>query len=216
LSKKALYNFITIEGNIGAGKTTLATKIAMDNNAHLILERFDDNPFLPKFYEESEKYAFPLELSFLAERHQQLKNELTKQGVFKANNSIVSDYYFVKSLIFARANLGNDEYELYAKLFHIINNSLPKPDLFIYLHLTVDRLQENIKKRGRNYEQNISNDYLIKIQNAYFGFLKQLNDLRVLVIDVNNIDFANNSNDYKKLVTIINQPYDTGIISITV
>ncbi|MES2140695.1 MAG: deoxynucleoside kinase [Bacteroidota bacterium] len=207
------YNFIAIEGNIGAGKTTLAKKLAIDFNSRLILEQFAENPFLPKFYINPEKHAFPLELSFLAERYQQLKNELGKQDIFKP--TIVSDYYFLKSLIFAKANLIEDEYGLYSKLFHIINDSLPKPDLFVYLYHDVKRLQENIKKRGRNYEQSIPDEYLIKIQTTYFDFIKQLNDLRILVIDVNNIDFANDNAHYNHMMEIINKPYSVGITRIT-
>lgn len=211
--KQTPYNFIAIEGNIGAGKTTLAKKLAVDFNSRLILEQFAENPFLPKFYDNPEKHAFPLELSFLAERYQQLKNELGKQDIFKP--TIVSDYYFLKSLIFAKANLIEDEYGLYSKLFHIINDSLPKPDLFVYLYHDVERLQQNIKKRGRNYEQNIADEYLLKIQTTYFDFIKQLNDLPILVVDVNNIDFANDNTHYNHMMKIINQPYNTGITRIT-
>jgi deoxyguanosine kinase len=213
VEKQTHYNFIAIEGNIGAGKTTLAKKLSIDFNSRLILEQFAENPFLPKFYDNPEKHAFPLELSFLAERYQQLKNELGKQDIFKP--TIVSDYYFLKSLIFAKANLIEDEYGLYSKLFHIINDSLPKPDLFVYLYHDVERLQQNIKKRGRNYEQSIPDEYLIKIQNTYFDFIKQLNDLRILVIDVNNIDFANDVAHYNHMMEIINQPYNAGITRIT-
>ncbi len=211
--KQTFYNFIAIEGNIGAGKTTLAKKLSNDFNSRLILEQFAENPFLPKFYSDQEKYSFPLELSFLAERYQQLKDELNNQDLFKPG--VVSDYYFLKSLIFAKANLGIDEFGLYSKLFHIINDSLPRPDLFVYLYHSVERLQENIKKRGRSYEQNITDDYLMKVQTTYFDFIKQLNDLRVLIIDVNNVDFANNNDDYNQLMKIINQPYNQGITRIT-
>lgn len=207
--KAATYNFIAIEGNIGAGKTTLAKKLATDFNTRLILEQFAENPFLPKFYNDPEKHAFPLELSFLAERYQQLKSELGKHDIFRPG--IVSDYYFLKSLIFAKANLGGDEYGLYSKLFHIINDSLPKPDLFVYLYHDVERLQKNIKKRGRSYEQNITDDYLMKVQSTYFDFIKQLTDLRILVVDVNNIDFANDIEHYNHMIKIINQPYNSGI-----
>jgi deoxyadenosine/deoxycytidine kinase len=208
-----IYNFIVIEGNIGAGKTTLATMMAEKSNSRLILEQFADNPFLPKFYENKEKYAFPLELSFIAERYQQLKKELTGQDIFKPK--IVSDYYFLKSLIFAKANLDEAEYDLYTKLFYIINDSLPKPDLFVFLYQDIERLLKNIKTRGREYEKTISAEYLIKIQTSYLNFVKQLTDLRVLIIDVNNLDFANNEEDYTQIVEIINKPYNAGITRVT-
>jgi deoxyguanosine kinase len=209
LNKQSKYNFIAIEGNIGAGKTTLAKKLSADFNTRLILEEFADNPFLPKFYDNQEKFAFPLELSFLAERYQQLKNELSNHDLFKPN--LISDYFFLKSLIFAKANLEQDEFGLYSKLFHIINDSLPKPDLFVYLYHDIERLQENIKKRGRSYEQNIPAEYLIKIQTAYFEFIKQLTDLRILIVDVNNVDFANDNTHYDRLLETINQHYEIGI-----
>jgi deoxyadenosine/deoxycytidine kinase len=208
-----IHNFVVIEGNIGAGKTTLATRMAAESNARLILEQFADNPFLPKFYENRDKYAFPLEMSFLAERYSQLKNELGRQDLFQPK--IISDYYFLKSLIFAKANLQEAEYELYTKLFHIINDSLPKPDLFVYLYHDVDQLLANIKKRGRPYEQNITADYLNEIQNAYFDFLKQLGDQRILIIEVNSFDFAHNEEHYSHISEIINKPYNSGITRVT-
>lgn len=186
--------------------------MAEDNNSRLILEQFADNPFLPKFYEDPEKHAFPLELSFLAERYHQLKKELSTQDIFKP--SIIADYYFVKSLIFAKSNLKEDEFGLYTKLFHIINDSLPKPDLLVYLYHDIERLQENIKKRGRSYEQNISNDYLIKIQTAYFDFLKQMPELRIVIIDVNGVDYANNEQDYELVMNLLKKPYNQGITQI--
>jgi deoxyadenosine/deoxycytidine kinase len=204
---------VVIEGNIGAGKTTLATRMAADSNARLILERFADNPFLPMFYENREKYAFTLEMSFLAERFQQLKNELSLKDLFQPG--IISDYYFLKSLIFAKANLNTAEYDLYTRLFHIINDSLPKPDLFVYLYQDVERLLENIKKRGRPYEQNISAEYLNEIQSSYFEFLKQLQDQRILIIDVNQLDFAQTEEHYTQITQIINKPYNAGITRVT-
>jgi deoxyadenosine/deoxycytidine kinase len=206
------YNFIIIEGNIGSGKTTLASKLANDNNSRLILEQFADNPFLPKFYKEPDKYAFPLELSFLAERYHQLKSELTKHDLFQP--SIVSDYYFLKSLIFAKANLPEDEFELYSKLFYIIYDSLPKPELFVFLYCDVKKLQENIRKRGRNYEQNIPDEYLLKIQNSYLDFLKQLSDLRIVMIDVNNLDYSANETDYLIVKDLLAKKYPLGITRI--
>ena len=195
------YNFIVIEGNIGAGKTSLSNKIATDFNAKLILEQFAENPFLPKFYEEPEKYSFPLEMSFLADRYNQLKNELSEQDLFKSFT--IADYYFMKSLIFSKQTLKDDEYKLYSQFFHIIYNSLPKPDLYVYLHSDVDKLLTNIKKRGRDYEQEITADYLLKIQNSYFSFFKQQQDLNFLVIDTNNIDFIGDDSDYKKVCDVI-------------
>ncbi|MDQ1773053.1 hypothetical protein GQR60_12655 [Labilibaculum sp. A4] len=191
------YKFIVIEGNIGAGKTSLSHKIAEQYNAKLILEQFANNPFLPKFYKDPDKYSFPLEMSFLADRYNQLKKELSERDLFKSFT--IADYYFMKSLIFSKQTLKDDEYSLYRQFFHIIYNSLPKPDLYVYLHSNVDKLLNNIKSRGREYEQEISADYLQKIQDSYFGFFKQQQELSFLVIDTNSIDFVNNQDDYNKV-----------------
>ncbi len=204
------YNFIAIEGNIGAGKTSLSTRIANDFNAKLILEEFEDNAFLPKFYKEPDKYAFPLEMTFLASRYQQLKDKLGQQDLFK--DFTISDYYIVKSLIFAKKTLPPDEYNLYTKFFNIIFTQIPKPDLLVYLYLETPNLQANIHKRGRPYEMSIENEYLDKIQEGYFEYFKQQpNSQRVLIIDTNRIDFVNNENDYQKIVNIINRTYPPGI-----
>ncbi|MCD6091256.1 MAG: deoxynucleoside kinase [Bacteroidales bacterium] len=203
------HNFIAIEGTIGAGKTSLATKIAEDFNGKLILEQFADNPFLPKFYEEADRYAFPLELSFLAERYQQLSTQLSSQDLFK--NFTISDYLFNKSLIFAQKTLTEDLFGLYGKLFSIINASMPQPDLLVYLYLKVDKLKFNIKLRGRSYEQSIADDYLEAIQQGYFEFIKQQQNMRILILDTNNIDFVNNPEDYKKILFHIDQEYSIGI-----
>lgn len=208
------YNYIAIEGTIGAGKTSLATKISEDYNGKLILEQFDDNPFLPKFYLEADKYAFPLELSFLAERYQQLTAQLHSQDLFK--NFTISDYFITKSLIFAQKTLPNDLFGLYNKLFQIINASLPTPDLLVYLYLRVDRLQENIRLRGRSYEQSIGNDYLEGIQQGYFEFIKQQQNMRILILDTNDIDFVKNPADYQKIMYHIEQEYAIGIHRIVV
>jgi deoxyguanosine kinase len=205
--------FLVIEGNIGAGKTTLAKKIASDYNAKIILERFADNPFLPKFYEDQERYSFPLELSFLADRYHQLKEELLTPDLF--HPLTVADYYFMKSLIFSRQTLSDDEYNLYKQLFEIIHKSLPKPDLFVYLSMSTDRLLEQIKQRGRVYEQNISAAYLEKIHSSYLEFIKQQPTLPTLIIDANNINFLNNENDYKKITeAIFNKTYEPGAATI--
>ncbi len=204
-----VHNFIAIEGTIGAGKTSLATRIAEEYNGKLILEQFADNPFLPKFYKDGEKYAFPLELSFLAERYQQLSAQLSSQDLFK--NFTISDYLFNKSLIFAQKTLPNDLFGLYSKLFGIINASIPTPDLLVYLYLKVDRLKANIKLRGRSYEQSIADEYLESIQQGYFEFLKQQQNMRILILDTNNIDFVKNPEDYQKIMYHINQEYSVGI-----
>jgi deoxyguanosine kinase len=198
---KIKYNYVVIEGNIGAGKTTLATRISEQFNARLILERFADNPFLPKFYSNPEKYSFPLELSFLASRYKQLKEELVAQDLFRAFT--VADYYFMKSLVFAASTLEGDEYNLYRQIFYIIYGSLPKPDIFVYLHLSPERLLHNISKRGRNYEESITREYLQRIQDSYFTFFKQNPDNKYLIIDIENIDFVVSENHYRKIIDAI-------------
>ncbi len=188
------YNFIAIEGNIGAGKTTLAHKIADDFNAKKILERFADNPFLPKFYKDQSRYAFPLEMSFLADRYQQISDDLAQLDLFK--DFIVADYHIFKSLIFAKVTVTEDEFRLYRKLFEIIYKEIPKPDLYIYLYQNTNRLLKNIKKRGRSYEQEIPSEYLEKINQGYFDFIKTHPDLNILVLDVSERDFVKNQSDY--------------------
>ncbi|MCK7590382.1 2-amino-4-hydroxy-6-hydroxymethyldihydropteridine diphosphokinase [Subsaxibacter sp. CAU 1640] len=188
------HNYIAIEGNIGAGKTSLATMIANDFNAKLILERFADNPFLPKFYDEPQRYAFTLEMSFLADRYQQISDDLSQLDLFK--DFIVSDYDIYKSLIFSKITLPEDEFKLYRKLFYLMYKDIAKPDLYIYLYQNTARLQENIKKRGRDYEQNIENDYLDKINSGYLEFLKNQTELKVKIIDVSEKDFVGNREDY--------------------
>ena len=190
------YKHIAVEGNIGSGKTTLATMLANDFGARLILEQFANNPFLPKFYNDPDKHAFPLELFFMAERYYQLKN-LKSQDLFQPN--IVSDYFFVKSKLFAQNNLQKDEMQLFNKLFDIMVSSLSKPDLLVYLYADINRLQQNIKKRGRDFEQNISDEYLRNIQDKYLDYLKKQDDFPVLILDVTNIDFVTDSNIYKSM-----------------
>ncbi|MEM8521950.1 2-amino-4-hydroxy-6-hydroxymethyldihydropteridine diphosphokinase [Flavobacterium sp. PL12] len=188
------FNYVAFEGNIGAGKTTLATKIAEDFNAKTVLERFADNPFLPKFYKDQNRYAFPLEMSFLADRYQQLSDDLAQFDLFK--DFIVADYHIFKSLIFAKITLADDEYRLYRNLFDIIYKEMPKPDLYIYLYQNSERLLQNIKKRGRSYEQEIPADYLDKINSGYLDYIKSQTDLNVLIIDVSDRDFVKNQEDY--------------------
>ena len=204
------HKFIVIEGLIGAGKTSLSKKISEQYNAKLILEQFADNPFLPKFYDDPEKYSFQLELSFLAERYHQLKNELISGDLFK--NFLISDYYFTKSLIFAKSTLVEDEYHLFRNLFNIILTTLPKPDLYVFLHLTPENALRNIKKRGRDYEQTIDIDYLEKIRKNYFEYFRQEKQLKFLIIDTNGIDFVNNNADFEMVLkTIFEENYKPGI-----
>ncbi len=203
-------NYIVIEGNIGAGKTTLAKMMAERFGARLILEHYFDNPFLPKFYSNQEKYSFQLELSFLAERYQQLNEELRNRDLFLPFT--IADYYLMKSLIFSRANLSDDEYHLYRKIFDIISANTVKPDLYVYLYLSLDKLMSNIKSRGRFYEQKIQKEYLVKIHDGYMDFLKKQNDLTIVMIDVNELDFCNKKTDFETVVDlIIGREYVPGV-----
>ena len=205
------YNYLAIEGTMGAGKTTLSTRLANDFNGKLILEEYepDKNPFLAKFYNEPDKYAFQVEMTFLALRFQQLKDKLCGLDLF--HDFIISDYYVAKSLIFSRENLQDDEYSLFSRFFNIIFSNIPKPELLVYLYLDVEHLQRNIRKRGREYEQKIENSYLENLQRGYIEFIRQQNDMRILVLDTNNIDFVANESDYHKIVEAIDQPYDIGV-----
>jgi len=203
-------DYLVIEGNIGAGKTTLATMLSADLNSKLILEGFSDNPFLPKFYSDPAKYSFPLELSFLAERYSQLKNDLASRDLF--HELTIMDYYFMKSLIFAQNTLAPDEYNLYRKFFDIIYERLPKPDLYVYLHIPENKLIENIRLRGRDYEQSIEAGYLRTIKEGYFNFFSQQNDFPVLIIDTSNIDFVKNKSHYQLVKALIfEKKYPNGI-----
>ena len=188
------FNYIAVEGNIGAGKTTLVSKIAEDFNAKTVFERFADNPFLPKFYKDQNRYAFPLEMSFLADRYQQISDDLAQFDLFK--DFIVADYHIFKSLIFAKVTLAEDEFRLYKTLFDIIYKEMPKPDLYIYLYQNTERLLQNIKRRGRSYEQEIPAEYLDKINNGYLDYIKTQQDLNVLIIDISELDFLKNQEDY--------------------
>ncbi len=197
------YNYIAIEGNIGAGKTSLSKMMSDEFNAKIILERFADNPFLPKFYEDKERFAFPLEMSFLADRYQQLSDDLAQLDLFR--NFVVSDYYIFKSLIFAQITLQKEEYLLYRKMFDIMYKEITKPDLYVYLYQNTNRLLENIKKRGRAYEQNIQPDYLQKIHDGYKSFISTQQNLNTLVIDVSELDFVNNQEDYTNIINQIKE-----------
>jgi deoxyguanosine kinase len=205
--KRMKYNFITIEGNIGAGKTTLAHLLSKHFNARLILEEFADNPFLPKFYENKQQYAFPLELFFMAERYKQLKELLQTKDMFQ--KITISDYLFTKCLLFAKVNLPEEEFLLYQKLFDIINPQLVKPDLLIYLHAPVSKLKENIRKRNRTYEQSIESEYLFSLQETYTNYIKQHN-IKTLFIDASSADFLSNEKHLKTVLDALDKDYESG------
>ncbi len=204
-------DYLVVEGNIGAGKTSLSRMLANSTDARIVLEQFAENPFLPKFYAEPKRYSFALELSFLAERYQQLTHEVNERSLFQG--MVIADYYFMKSLIFAQNTLEEDEFNLYKRLFYIIYASLPKPSLYVYLHLSKERLLENIKKRGRDYEQKIDSDYLQTVQEGYFSFMKQHQTTqKFLIIDTNSIDFVHNAADYEMIQNVIlKKVYPLGI-----
>jgi len=201
------YHFITIEGNIGAGKTTLSHLLSRHFNARLVLEEFADNPFLPKFYENPKLYAFPLELFFMAERYKQLKDLIQQKDLFQ--NITISDYLFTKCLLFAKVNLPEDEFRLYQRLFEIIHQQLLQPDLLIYLHSPVQKLQQNIKKRNRHYEQNIADQYLFRLQETYTHYIKQHN-IKTLFIDASNADFLGNEKHLQVVIEALEKDYENG------
>ena len=201
------YNYVTIEGNIGAGKTTLAHLLSKHYNARLILEEFADNPFLPKFYENPQQYAFPLELFFMAERFKQLKDLLQTKDLFQSIT--ISDYLFTKCLLVAKVNLPDEEFRLYQKLFDIINQQIVMPEILIYLHSPVNKLQENIRKRNRSYEQSIPNDYLFNLQQTYTHYIRQHN-IKTLFVDASNADFLTNEKHLKVIIDALDKEYDDG------
>lgn len=201
------YNYVTIEGNIGAGKTTLAHLLSKHFNARLVLEEFADNPFLPRFYENPQQYAFPLELFFMAERYKQLKELLQTKDLFQ--NITISDYLFTKCLLFAKVNLADEEFRLYQKLFDIINPQIIQPDIVIYLHTPVNKLQENIKKRNRTYELGIPNDYLFSLQETYTQYIRQHN-IKTIFVDASNADFLGNDEHLKAIINALDKDYPQG------
>ncbi len=201
------YNFITIEGNIGAGKTTLSHLLSKHYHARLVLEEFADNPFLPKFYENPAQYAFPLELFFMAERYKQLKELLQTKDLF--SNVTISDYLFTKCLLFAKLNLPETEFHLYQKLFDIINPQIVQPDILIYLHSPIAKLKDNIRKRNREYEQDIPNEYLLSLQETYTQFIKQ-HKIKTLFVDASEADFINNEKHLQTITDALEKDYEPG------
>ena len=203
------HRFIAIEGNIGSGKTTLSLLLAQEFDMRPILEQFTDNPFLPHFYENPERYAFPVELFFMTERHKQLQEELSRLDLFR--QSIVADYFFLKTLLFAKKNLNEEEYRLFQRLFQVLNAAFPKPDLLVYLHRPVDVLLENIGKRGRDFEMQISASYLARIQEAYFDFFRGPEELPVLILDLDRADFESDKNVYQGILEALRCKYAPGV-----
>ncbi|MEN9685278.1 MAG: hypothetical protein RLZZ28_1064 [Bacteroidota bacterium] len=201
------HHFITVEGNIGVGKTTLTHLLAKHFNARLILEEFDENPFLPKFYENPAQNAFPLELFFMAERYKQLKEMVHTKDLFQSVT--ISDYLFTKCLLFAKVNLPEEEFRLYQKLFDIIHSQLAFPDILIYLHAPVQKLQSNIKKRNRAYELNIADAYLFNIQETYTSYIKQHN-IKTIFIDASNADFLGNEKHLQIVIDALDKDYEAG------
>mgnify|MGYP001794991054 CR=1 FL=1 len=203
------YRFIAIEGNIGAGKTTLCQQLHRQFNCRLILEQFADNPFLPYFYENPERYAFSVELFFMTERHKQLQENLAQGDLFQ--ELIIADYFFLKTLLFARNNLSPEEYRLFQRLFHILNANFPKPDLLVFLHRSVPSLLDNIKKRGREYESDISPEYLQTIQHTYFEYFRTDQSQPILIIDVEDLNFVTHPEHYELILAAIQKEYQPGL-----
>lgn len=203
------HNFIAIEGNIGAGKTTLCKILQERYNAKLILEQFTDNPFLPFFYQEPERYAFPVELFFMTERHKQLQTNLSQRELF--SQFTIADYFFIKTLLFAKNNLNPEEYRLFQRLFNILKSNFPKPDLIVFLHRPVEELIENIKKRNRSYEQEITAKYLKNIQDTYYNYFRTEQQIPILIIDISKLDYLESEQDLQKIVDAISQTYPPGI-----
>jgi deoxyguanosine kinase len=206
------YPYLIIEGNIGAGKTSLSKKLAETLGCRLMLEQFEDNSFLPKFYNDAKRFAFPLELSFLAARFTQLKEIIGNSTDIFNSPSLISDYSFFKNLVFARVTLDEDEFSLFYKLYEIIQPQLPRPDLIVYIHQPVGRLIANISKRGRNYEQDIRPSYLEKIEAGYFEFFRQMPKQKIVIIDAKHLDFVNDPEDFERLKeTLYNTDFPEGI-----
>ena len=202
-------HYLCIEGNIGTGKTTLCKMLAQDYNCQLVLEQFTDNPFLPQFYKQPERYAFPVELFFMSERYKQLQEYLINRDFFY--DFILSDYFFHKTALFAQNNLNSEEYKLFLRFFSILKDLFPKPDLLVYLHRPVEQLHKQIKRRNRRIEDNIKPDYLRQIESAYFSFFQGEVPFPVVIINLSGVDFASNRTDYQKMKDIMSKSYNTGI-----
>lgn len=206
---KIPYNYIVVEGSIGAGKTTLSTMLANDFNAELVLERFADNPFLEKFYKDPEHYAFPVEMTFLMDRYQQLKNLLTARDLF--TDFVIGDYFIDKCLLFSKNNLSKDEFSLFKTVFDTIAGFLPKPDLILYLYTKPDRLLKQIAKRNRSFEKDITAEYLTDIQEKYLTYFRENQQIPILLVDTENVDFVENLSDYQHFKELVSTKFESGI-----
>ena len=201
------YKSISIEGNIGVGKTTLAKLLSNDLGYKLILETFENNPFLKDFYENLNKNALPLELFFLAERYELLK--LNSEDMFFSGT--VSDFIFDKSKLFAVNTLKDYELNIFNKIFSLMKKSVKNPEILIYLHSDLSSLQNKITKRGREYENNIHSDYLKKLNDTYLDYINKRSEFPVILIDVTNLDFKNNSKHFNLIKNIIFQEHENGV-----
>lgn len=197
------FHHVAIEGLIGAGKTTLCKRLAERSGARMVLEEFEDNPFLPRFYAEPERYAFSVELSFLAQRYHQLKRS-TEQDLFVPRT--IADYSLGKSLVFASVTLQADEYALFLDLYRIMYADLPKPELIVYLHLPMERVLERIAQRGRSYEASIQASYLEQLQERYLDHLRKLSGSQVLLVDLGKRDLMHEEDAYAELLRHIDEP----------
>lgn len=206
---KIPYNYVVVEGSIGAGKTTLSTMLARDFNAELVLERFADNPFLEKFYKDPEHYAFPVEMTFLMDRYQQLKSLLTARDLF--TDFVIGDYFIDKCLLFSKNNLAKDEFSLFKKVFDTVAGFLPKPDLILYLYTAPDRLLKQIAKRNRAFEKDITAEYLSDIQEKYLTYFRENHQIPILLVDTENVDFVENTSDYQYFKKLIMEQHDAGV-----
>lgn len=201
------YGYVALEGLIGAGKTTLAKRLAQEWNAEVVLEEFADNPFLPRFYLEPARYAFSLELSFLAQRYHQLKR-VGERSLFQPIT--VADYSIGKSQVFASVTLPTDELALFRDLYTIMYAGLPRPDLLVYLHTPMAMVQQRIRTRGRSYEQHIATEYLANLQESYLDHLRKLQQVRVLVVDIDGHDLLNEQDAYARLLSLVTQERGIG------